>query len=414
MNSTHYDVIVIGGGPSGSMTAYFLAKAGVRTALIDADVFPRSKPCGGGLQARTLLDIPFDLSHLFRGTMHRMSLSFALCDAWTRAYPQPLVYSVLRSEFDYHLLRCAESAGVAVYQASPLRGLDLNGGGPVSVRIDGKELRAHCLVGADGANSVVRGLLNGREDYFWQAAVYCEVPDELVNPDTVQQDCMMVDRGTLPSGYAWVFPKVGYVNIGAGGPVTMARHLKRYVMAFIDTRRLLKSSLPERWGLIGHQLPTLTARTRLAGRRVVLVGDAAGLVEPFTGDGISLACRSARVASDCIYQALNSGVIDLNEYHDRLLAQIGGELLWSRKLLSISMSFPRLIHHLFKNNDRVWQTFCKTLRGEESFQRLKKDVLGPFEFAWKAIDLFTQLRERNILRPKSLAHQLRDFTQPSC
>jgi len=342
--------------------------------------------------------------------MHRMSLSFALCDVWTRAYPQPLVYSVLRSEFDYYLLRRAEGAGVVVYQPSVLRGLDLNGGGPVSVRIDGKEFRAQCLVGADGANSVVRGFLNGRQDYFWQAAVYCEVPDELVNPDTVQQDCMMVDWGTLPSGYAWVFPKVGYVNIGAGGPVTIARHFRRYVTTFINARRLLKSSLPERLSLVGHQLPTLTGRTRLAGKRMVLVGDAAGLVEPFTGDGISFACQSARVASDCIYRALSSGVLDLNEYHDQLIAQLGGELLWSRKLLSISTSFPWLIHRLFKNNDRVWQTFCQVLRGEESFQRLKKDVLGPFEFAWKAIDLFTQLRERNILSPKSLARQLREFT----
>jgi len=402
LGGRQFDVIVVGGGPAGSMTAYFLAKSGIRTALLDASTFPRTKACGGGLQARTLLDIPFDLSHLFRGTMYRMSLSFGLREFWTRGYPEPLVYSVLRSEFDHYLVQCARTAGACVYEASLVRGVTVTDGA-VTVRTDGEEFHAQLLVGADGANSVVRSTLNSRQSYFWQAAVYCEIPEEYVNPEAFSADAMRVDFGTLPSGYAWVFPKLGSVNVGAGAPVTMARHLRKYVGEFIDNARLLKESCKDRINFVGHQLPTLTAGVRLSARRMLLVGDAAGVVEPFTGDGISFACKSARIAADSIFRALNSADLDLTRYHDQLLSLMGAELLWSRKLLAISVAFPKLIYRLFRSNDLVWQTFCKTLRGEESFHRLKKDVLGPFEFAWKAIDLFTQVRERMILSSKSLA-----------
>ncbi|HTS31864.1 MAG TPA: geranylgeranyl reductase family protein [Bryobacteraceae bacterium] len=407
MSGAEFDAIVIGGGPAGSLTAYYLASAGIRTALFDASSFPRPKPCGGGLQARTLVDLPFDLTHLFRRTMNRVSLSFRLRDSWTREYPLPLVYGVRRTEFDHYLLERARSAGVTVHESSPVRSFEASGDGPVTVRIDRGEFRAQCLIGADGANSVVRTFLNQRHQYFWQAAVYCEVPDEWLNDGVVKPNCMFIDWGTLPSGYAWMFPKDDHVNIGAGGPVSIAKHLKRYVTNFIAKRRLLKGNTPDRLTLIGHQLPTHTLQARLAARRVLLVGDAAGLVEPLTGDGISFACQSAKLASRCIFRALNSGRLDLSEYHSLLTAEIGKELQWSRKLLSVSASFPRLIHSVFKSNDRVWQTFCKILRGEDSFEQLKKDILGPFEFAWKPIDLFVRSRERSIFRQNAIATQLK-------
>ena len=406
MSSTRFDVVVVGGGPAGSLTSYFLAKAGVSTALLDGRTFPRPKPCGGGLQARAMLEIPFHLGHLLRGALHSMNLSYGLRNTCTRHYPEPLVYSILRSEFDHFLLQRAAQAGVRVYEGHGVRAVELPGRGPAAVRTGRGDFLAQCLVGADGANSLVRGALNRRRDFFWQAAVSCEIPEEAVNEDAVNAGTMIVDWGSLPSGYAWAFPKRGSVNVGAGGPIAIARHLKSYVSKFVETAKILKKGFADRLILSGHQLPTLTRTARLSAARVLLVGDAAGVVEPFTGDGISFACRSARIAARSILGALNIGDLDLTAYGAQLISEIGSELWWSRKLLSVSVAFPGLIYRLFRTNDRVWNTFCKTLRGETNFHRLKKDVLGPFEFAWRAIDTFTQLRERTILNAKSVVAPL--------
>jgi geranylgeranyl reductase family protein len=399
MGMQSFDVVVVGGGPAGAITAYRLAKLGVRTALIDANAFPRIKACGGGIQARTLHDIPFELNHLFRGTMRRITVSLRLSDSHTRSYPDPLVYCVLRSEFDSYLFECAAAAGAIVYERSPLKALDLSENGPITVRLPNGSLKTRMVVGADGANSIVRAVLNDRRDYFWQVGVSCEIPREIVNARAFDPDCMIVDWGTLPSGYAWAFPKADTINIGAGGPVTIARQLKRYVMNFIENRQLLDARSLSTVSLLGHHLPTLTRRTTVSSKRVVLVGDAAGLVEPFTGDGIAFACRSARIAADHIYKALNSKIPDLTTYQSSLMAQVGSELFWGRKLVSLSVAFPALIFRLFKTNERVWRTFCRTLRGEDSFQRLTKDILGPFEYAWQAIDVLTRFRERRRLKP---------------
>jgi len=274
--------------------------------------------------------------------------------------------------------------------------LTIEEGCPVSVRLDAAELRSTCLVGADGANSIVRARLNDRQDYFWQAALSCEIPEELIDRRLLNPECMVVDWGTLRCGYAWVFPKRGYVNVGAGGPVKIARHLKRYIAEFVRAIGLLKADSIEGLNFKGHYLPTMTKRARLASKRVLLVGDAAGVVEPFTGDGISFACQSARIASEIIFRALDSGPVDLTQYGPLVNAEIGSELQWARHLLAFSATCPRLIYRLFRSNERAWETFCRTLRGEASFGRLKKDILGPFEFPWKAVDALAHLRLRTL------------------
>ncbi len=392
------------------MTGYYLAKAGLRTAVMEAKEFPRDKPCGGGLQARAVREIPFDVTDVLRGTMRDVQFSFGMTEPCTRTYAQPLVYGVLRSEFDSFLLDHAAQAGAAVRLPIRVWGFDIGEHSLVVVHTDQGDFSAYALVGADGANSVVRRMLNRREDYFWQAAVCCEVPEEYLNPGACTCECMRVDWGSLPSGYAWVFPKKGYVNVGAGGPFRIARLLRPYVARFVESAQLLKPGASAQLKFTGHQLPTLTRHTRLANERVLLVGDAAGLVEPFTGDGISFACRSARLAAGCIASALGGGKPDLSVYDRRLKSDIGPELLVARKLLALSAAFPRVIYGLLKQNDGIWQTFCRILRGQESFQQLKKEILGPLEFAWRAIDLLTQRLERKALGAQAVPEFLQQFS----
>jgi flavin-dependent dehydrogenase len=244
---------------------------------------------------------------------------------------------------------------------------------------------------------VIGALLNSRDSYFWQAAVYCEVPEDLLDGSAAKREFMHIDWGSLPSGYAWAFPKKGSVNIGAGGPVAIARTLRNYATRFASDIGLLTASAAGALKFTGHHLPTLTKKTRVAEGNVILVGDAAGLVEPFTGDGISFACHSADIAAQCISTALGLGQRDMAAYSRRIHSSIGAELLTCRRLLSLSVAFPRKVYELFRYNDFVWQTFCRVLRGEETLYRLKKDILGPLNFASKIIDVLSPGWERRAL-----------------
>jgi len=392
---------VVGGGPAGSLTAFHLAKAGLRVLVLEARTFPRPKACGGGLQARIIPELPLDIRPVVRGSISDITLTFALGGPHTRTNSETIVYTVLRSEFDEHLLRRAQDAGAQIRESARVRSLTIAADGRVTVVTDDGPVTADCLVGADGANSVVRNQLNPREAYFWQAAVYCEVPERLVAPDVLEQRRMCLDWGTLPSGYAWAFPKDGFVNVGAGAPVALAKHLREYASVFVRSLGILKSGSLDQVTFTGHQLPTLTSRSRVANRSVLLVGDAAGLVEPFTGEGLFFACRSAAIAAKSIVRALSSGVRDFSSYSAELLPPVRAELACSRALLRFSTIFPKRVYQLFRNNDHAWRTLCRVLRGEERFQQLAAEILGPMRVASRAIDAVSRLVEPVVMRTRT-------------
>ena len=400
---SHYDVIVVGGGPAGSLTAWHLCKAGLRVVILEAKSFPRMKACGGGLQVRVMQAMPLDIAPVLRGAINDVTMSFGLHGAHTRHYAEPLVHTVLRSEFDEHLVRMAQAAGAVIRERVCVRDYQVAADGRVTVNTDQGEFVADCLVGADGANSVVRGELNARETYFWQTAIYCEIPEQLIERHAIDQQCMSIDWGTLPNGYAWAFPKDGFVNVGAGGPSRLARELRPYVMRFLEASRLVRPEATGQLRFTGHQLPTWTRRARVAGGSVVLVGDAAGLVEPFTGEGIYFACESAAIAARTIARALRGGVRDFTSYSADLLASVRSELISSRMLMRLSLMFPAKMYRLFRDNDRVWRAFCRVLRGECSFQDLRNEILGPMRVASAALDFLSRVMESRLLDRKTLA-----------
>ncbi|MBI1788612.1 MAG: NAD(P)/FAD-dependent oxidoreductase [Acidobacteria bacterium] len=397
-----FDVVVVGAGPAGSVTAYRLAKAGVRVLVIDAKRFPREKACGGGIQRRASLKIPFEWDSVVHNDLRALSFSFGLGKRFTKGYEKTLVYSVLRAEFDSLLLKQAERAGATVWQGCKVTGVESGNSTGVTIQTERGEVRARFVVGADGANSIVARHLNPRDNYYWQAALYCEVPTECLNPGTVDSERMRVDWGSLPSGYGWIFPKKNSANVGVGCPASIARSLRPYLLRFLQAEKILRPGAISRLKFSGHQLPTLTRRTRLSSDNLVLVGDAAGLVEPLTGDGISHACHSAEIASDSILNGLAGRAQDRPSYDRRIRDEIGIELFWARQLLSLAVAFPRILYELFEHNDSVWNAFCGILRGEESFRHLRRCILGPFQLLWTPVRYFAEWHERGKLELHSL------------
>ncbi len=400
MSSNKFDVIIVGAGPSGSMTGYYLAKAGVRVAIFDMHKFPREKACGGGLQVKAAKQIPIDLNPVLRGTLKGITFSFRLGDRYSKKYHHPLVYSVLRTEFDNLLLESAQRSGANVYDGIKIISTDSLKPDLVSVQTDIGEYLCNVLVGADGANSITRKGINALTDYFWQVGLYGEIPEEYLNKHLIEYEKMRVDWGTLPSGYAWIFPKNGYCNIGVGSPTLIGHRLRSYLQEFIEHEEVLKNGAFEKLRFSGHKLPTLTKTTKFCKQSIILVGDAAGLIEPLTGDGISYALHSSHIAARCILKNLNNGSYDFKDYEIAVRDEIVNELNFSRKLLTLFITFPHIAHEVIKDNDRVWEAFCRVLRGEESYGIFRQMVFGLPKLIWYPLSKFTSFYESRRLSGK--------------
>ncbi len=417
MSNKKFDVIIVGAGPSGSMTAYYLAKAGVGVAIFDKHRFPREKACGGGLQVKAAKRIPFDLTPIQRGILRGITFSFKFGDRFSKKYPFPLVYGVLRIEFDNLLLESAKDLGAKVYDSTNVISIKSLKPDLVSVQTDVGDFLCNVLVGADGANSITRKSVNSLADYFWQVGLYCEVPEEYLNEKVIDYEQIRVDWGTLPSGYGWIFPKNGFCNIGVGSPTIIGNRLKSYLKEFIENENLLKNGAFEKLRFSGHKLPTLSNTTKLFRQSIVLVGDSAGLVEPLTGDGISYALHSSELAAEFILRNLINGIFDFNDYEIKVKKEIASELNYSRKLMSLFIAFPRLSHEILKNNERVWESFCHVLRGEESYEVFRKTAFGLSKLIWYPLSKFISFYEprrllENPSKETNCPHVLRKLFVP--
>jgi geranylgeranyl reductase family protein len=401
MNAPIWDVLVVGGGPAGSLTAYHLANAGLKVAIVDLGKFPRPKACGGGVQVRTEDAIPFDWSPVIRSSISAAEFTCKFDRRFARRYGDPLVHCVLRSEFDNFLLERAVEAGARLFEGVRVEKTLTHKDG-ASIETSRGVMHARYLIGADGANSVVSRALNQRTDFFWQAAVYVELPVSCFQADRLQMDRLRVDWGTLPSGYAWVFPKGDVVNIGAGCPTQLARYLKSYLKAFLQAEGLV-SGFGDELRMQGHQLPTMTSRTTVARDNVLLVGDAAGFVEPLTGEGISYACHGAQLLARTLLGRFGDRSL-VEHYQHAIHSGISHELRWARRLLSLGTSFPGLFYWAFEHSEEVWHTFCRVLRGEDTFEGLRRKILGPFAFMGTPLDfLVHRIEKGRLINPQPSA-----------
>jgi geranylgeranyl reductase family protein len=314
LSARAYDALVVGSGPAGSIAALVLARAGARVALVDKATFPRDKACGdlvGPRGVRLLEELHIDIpagrrldDMIVVGPTGRQ-VSLPCYDGQT--YPG-FAIAVPRRTFDAALQGAAVSAGAEPMTARaevPRYGAD----GEVEgfTLSDGRCVHADVVVGADGATSRVahRAGLLGSGCALWGFAMRAYVEDPVEVPHIVFWE--QTPRRTFP-GYGWLFPGTdGRANLGLGlGMLSDRRAAPRAAHAFQAFSESLRSgavltgpqiSTPPR---LGGWLKMGMVGTTPARGRVLLVGDAAGLVNPLQGEGISQAMGSGRAAAEAI------------------------------------------------------------------------------------------------------------------
>ena len=291
----HFDVLVVGAGPAGSAAAIHLAGGGARVLLADRAHFPRDKPCGGGLTGRALRHAPCDVSPVVEHVVDGLVVRSRYGGLVARRSKTPLILMTQRRRLDAFLVEQAVTAGASFQDGSVVADLHVATDG-VTARVGSARAHASFLIGADGANGIVSRVTGLSEGIRHGVALEGNVGWDALAPQAYKRTAW-VELGVVPGGYGWVFPKGDHANLGVGGWLGEGPNLRGQLARLAREHRLEASLLTD---IRGHRLPMRELGASVARGRALLVGDAAGLVDPLSGDGIYEAFVSAKLATEAI------------------------------------------------------------------------------------------------------------------
>jgi len=407
MSPDRHDVLVIGGGPAGSAAGFWLAKAGHDVCVLERKAFPRDKTCGDGLTPRAVHQIrEMGLEPDIAARHHRHDGLRAVAHGITLelAWPEHPVfpsygYVVRRRDLDALVAEHAAGAGATVLPSReavrPLTRDGLVTGALVKDKVSGetREVHARYVIVADGSLSRFGRALGASRNKAYPQGIairgYFESP---ISADPWIESCLDVhDRaGQSMPGYGWIFPLGdGTINVGIG----LLSTFKGY--KDVNTTHLMHewaATAPERWGIdpeamlappTGGRLPMAGSVNPKVGPNWLLVGDAAGSINPFNGEGIDYAYETARMAADLVDEALITGTgTPLSRYPARLEAEYGLYFKVARHFATI-IGQPVLMRELTRIGMRSRSLMEWVLRIMANL--LREDELGPAEAAYRAV-----------------------------
>jgi len=365
-----FDVAVIGAGPAGSVTSIHLARGGLKVLLIDKACFPRDKPCGGGLTLRAVRELPVDPGPVVEHEVDRMEFRLGWRSRFVRYGRRgPFVLMTQRRRLDHYLVEQAVAAGAEFRDGVRVRleaGTDPKG--RQSLLVNGGPVAAGSVVGADAANGTTARAFGpgGRSTH---GVAY----EGNASFDERYRRLAVIELGTIPGGYGWVFPKGDHVNVGVGGWETEGPRLRGHLAELCRRQGIDEAELES---VRGHRLPLRRPGFVPARGRVLLVGDAAGLVDPLTGDGMYEAFVSAKLASEAALEVLGGTQETVEPYTERLSQALGSlaGASWGAKLALDR--FPRTTFALARA-PLVWPVVERLVRGDISAPREARGLARP-------------------------------------
>ena len=341
-------ITIVGAGPAGATAARTLAHAGVPVRLLDRSVFPRNKPCGGGISVRLLKRFPYLpplLHRIATQLIGRLYLEGPDGTSTIIESDEPAALMIRRVEFDALLVALAREAGAEIVSGVEIVHAAETDSGVTMRSRDGRTFTAPLVIAADGVHSVVARRL-GINPGWPAASVALDMMEETdrsalraVDPSTLWVAYGYTPGGAgaeprgAPAGYAYMFPKRDHVNIGVG--YVLSHFRERVATPPYDLQRDVVSRLRDRGIVAGASirrnftpfLIPIGGPLRYPARgRVLLAGDAGGFVNAFTAEGIYYAMVSGELAGRAVLEAGAGPVSAARQYRRSVDYEIGGEL----------------------------------------------------------------------------------------
>ncbi|MHB9755478.1 geranylgeranyl reductase family protein [Streptomyces sp. BYX5S] len=371
-----WDVVVVGAGPAGASAAYAAATAGRRVLLLEKAELPRYKTCGGGIIGPSRDTLPPGFVLPFKDRVNAVTFSVNGKYTRTRRSKKMLFGLINRPEFDAQLVEHAQKAGAELRTGVTVTSVEQHGSAvpdrrTVAVGLQGGEtILARAVVGADGSASRIGAHVGVEMDQV-DLGLEAEIPV----PEAVAEDWrgrVLIDWGPIPGSYGWVFPKGDTLTVGVISAKGEGAATKRYLEDFIARLGLagFEPSISS-----GHLTRCRADDSPLSRGRVLVCGDAAGLLEPWTREGISFALRSGRLAGEWAvrvaeaHDAVDARRQALN-YAFAVKAGLGVEMAVGKRMLAVFESKPGLLHAALTTLRPAWNAFARITRGSSSLGEL--------------------------------------------
>jgi geranylgeranyl reductase family protein len=328
---------------------------------------PRYKTCGGGVVARAARQLRFDLGETVEVACHRAELNFLDSNLRFRlTRDTPLVYMTMRDRLDHYLLGRAAASGAEVVAPCAVEGV-VQSPEAVHLSTDRGPMTARVVVACDGAASATARSLGANVGAPKVPACEWEV---YVGGRTLERfgGSARFDFGLFPGGYAWVFPKRDHLSVGmlavGSGPLSCRRRLETYLarLGIADVAHVERH---------GHVLPSRPRAALLARGRVLLAGDAAGLVDPILWEGISYAVRSGQLAAASIQDAGLDPTFAAPSYGRAIQREVLSEISLARLLSRLVYHHPRASAWLFRRRgNALCEAMGRVIAGEATYRSL--------------------------------------------
>ncbi len=388
-----HDLLVIGGGPAGATCARRAAQKGLDVVLIEKAVHPREKVCGGALSPRTADLLDFDISHLYEREFQAAVLHTPAGKHVILTRDGLRGHLVRRSTFDDFLLKKAREAGAEIVQGTKVVAIEQLRKGIRALGV-GESYKAHLLVGADGVNSVASRQLRIRDRWNPECVAVCIDAEIPVDSSDIERLCISKEGhaqtsldlyyGLVEWGYGWCFPKRETLNIGIGCRMDRAQNLRdkwKELISYVGKTKGLDLKVT---GKTSARVPFGGSAGHHVARRSMLIGDAAGLVSPVSGEGISYAIESGIIAADVAFEAVrDKSSVHVVEYESRLKLGLLKEFNELRSLAGI----------VYKSNASV-ELICAIASEDPIMREHLTDILARIK---PQSNLLSQIRKRIIL-----------------